>query len=512
MTSATARAHQFSILNWAIEILWALLLIGLPLTSFPLLGNITRSVVVPFSAMPLAIILIVWFLPYLLRHGSLPLESRPLFAFIAVTIIASAAAYFMAPMIFKNRTIVYQEVRDFLTLGIGLSFYLCIAAWASDKTHMQKALQWITIGGILMILWACVQAYYIEFHGVNYPHWFAHLRDLLVVQNSAVREGNRVTGLAYEPSWFAHLLNILFFPLWISASFQRLSAFRFRLFKVLTVEDFLLIPSLVVFVLSSPRVGMVAFLLMVVYLLIKINLAIYRWIIRRITSTIHATTGIGLSLVKVVIRVGLVLVFLAVYLGGIFGFVVAYSHYDRRYGYLLKPFTQAELNSLGLNENSFLYLSTKYGFEERLVYWFSGWHTFNDHPWLGVGIGNAGFYFPNDFPYQGLGTFEIRDVLYRLYDLPNIKSMWIRLLAETGLVGFACFATWYVLTWVSAWFSGKSHDPTIRLVALAGLLGILAFLVEGFSIDSFALPFLWVIMALAAANGVLYRKELSGKS
>ena len=509
MTPDTARPYRNPIMNWAIEILWALLLMGLPMTSFPLLGSITHSVVVPFSAMPLALILMIWFIPYILSRGKLPIESKPLLAFLGVTIIASAGAYFIAPMIFKNRTIIYQEVRDFLTLGIGLSFYFSVAAWASEKNHMQRALQYITIGGILMILWACVQAYFIEFHGVNYPHWFAHLRDLLVVQNSAVREGNRVTGLAYEPSWFAHLFNVLYFPLWIAASFQRISAFRFRLFKVLIIEDILLIPSLVVFILSSPRVGMAAFLLIVVYLLVKVNLAIYRVIIRFIARGKYGNL-INRGWVKLSIRTGLVLIFIAAYVAGIAGFVVAVSHYDKRYGYLLKPFTQEELSSLGLNENSFLYLSNKYGFEERLVYWFSGWHTFNAYPWFGVGLGNAGFFFPNNFSYQGLGTFEIRDVLYRLYDLPNIKSMWIRLLAETGIIGFACFAAWYVLLWRSARFSNKSRYPVLKLVGLAGQLAIVAFLVEGFSIDSFALPFLWVITALITANGALYRKELAG--
>jgi hypothetical protein len=493
-------------LTWIVQFLWALLLIGLPLTSLPLLGNITRSVVVPFSAMPLAVVLIVWFIPYLLFRGSIPAESKPLIAFLAVGIIASAATFFYGPIIFKNKTILSQEIRSATTLAIGISFYFTLSAWASTRPNMKRVLQWINIGGAMLIVFALVQAYYIEFHGIQYPKIFSTIRDYLVVQNPGVREGNRVTGLAYEPSWFAHLLNVLYFPLWLSATYLRTSAFRFRLFKIFSLENILLVPGLVVFVLSSPRVGLVAFLLILVFLLIKVNITIYRWIARLITSRM-SSTGMRLSLLKIIIQIFMVLIFISVYVGGIYGFVKEYSKIDHRFYLLTQPFTQAEISQLGLNENSIIYLSGRFAFLERLVYWSTGWHIFNDHPWLGVGLGNSGFYFPDHFPSQGWDSFEIRGVLYRLYDLPNVKSLWIRLLSDSGLVGFSLFITWYFVLWRSARIAGSSKDITIKLVALAGQLALIAFLVEGFSIDSFALPFLWVITGLIAANSAIFRKE-----
>jgi hypothetical protein len=501
---------RYPALIWATEILWALLLIGLPLTSFPLLGNITRSVVVPFSAMPLLAILIIWFIPFIFRRGKLPFESKPLIVFLAIAVIASAATFFLGPIEFKNKTILAQEIRTFITLAIGISFYFTLAAWTTDKSNMKKALQLINIGGAIMIVWALVQAYFIVFHGSNYPGLFSLLRDNLVVQNSGVREGTRVTGLAYEPSWFAHLLNVLYFPLWLSATYQRISAFRLRLFKIISIENILLLPSLVVFVLSSPRVGMVAFLLILVFLLVKINVSIYRMIVHKFTRRMNSS-GSRVKWVKVAIQVSMVIIFIGVYVGGIFAFVTAFSKYDYRYHLLTQPFSKAELSSLSFNEDSLLYISNRFAFLERAVYWFTGWHTFNDYPWLGVGLGNSGFYFPAHVPYQGWGTFEIRGVLYRLYDLPNVKSLWIRLLSDTGLLGFSLFVTWYYILWRSARFVGRSCDSTLKLVSLAGQLALIAFLVEGFSIDSFALPFLWVITALTAANGALYRQEMSNR-
>ncbi len=499
--------RRYPILIWITEILWGLMLIGLPLTSLPLLGDITKSVVVPFSMIPLFAILLVWFVPFLLRRGGIPLESKPLIAFVLITIIASAITYFLGPLAFKNKTIQSQEFRAFITLVIGISFYFTIASWPTDQPRLKKALQLINLGGAIMIIWALIQAYYIVFHGINYPRLFALIRDHLVVQNSAVRDGNRVTGLAYEPSWFAHLLNVLYFPLWLSASYLRTSVFRWRLFRIISFENILILPALVVFILSSPRVGLLAFLLVLVFLLVKLNLAIYRIISKWVMNHLNAGR-ISMNLIKVLIRVGIVLVFIGVYLGGIFFFVKLFSKYDYRFKLLTQPFTQQELNGLGLNESSFIYIGNRFAFGERLIYWFAGWHTFNDYPWIGVGLGNSGYYFVSHLSFQGWDSFEIRDVIYRLYDLPNIKSLWIRLLSETGLIGFSFFATWYFLLWKSARATSRSQDMTLRLVALAGQLGLIAFLVEGFSIDSFALPYLWAITALIAAAGVIYRKEV----
>ena len=47
---------------------------------------------------------------------------------------------------------------------------------------------------------------------------------------------------------------------------------------------------------------------------------------------------------------------------------------------------------------------------------------------------------------MGWASFEIRNVLFYFTQLPNVKSFWFRLLAETGIIGFSLFITWiYVL-------------------------------------------------------------------
>jgi hypothetical protein len=161
-----------------------------------------------------------------------------------------------------------------------------------------------------------------------------------------------------------------------------------------------------------------------------------------------------------------------------------------------------------LDENTLLYFSNRLAFLERMVYWISGWNIFRDFPWLGVGLGNAGFFFLDHTPTFGWGSYEVRILLIDSAVIPNIKSLWVRLLAETGVLGFATFTTWFYLLFRSARLTYRSQQPVLRTLALTGQLALVAFIGEGFSIDSFAMPYLWVIAGLVSAAGLVYRQGL----
>jgi len=83
-----------------------------------------------------------------------------------------------------------------------------------------------------------------------------------------------------------------------------------------------------------------------------------------------------------------------------------------------------------------------------------------------------------------------------MHVLLNLKNLWVRLLAETGIVGFSVFVSWLftlVLTGVNFL---KNNKKIISTLTLAGLFTIVALLAEGFSVDSFALPYFWVSLGL----------------
>jgi hypothetical protein len=107
----------------------------------------------------------------------------------------------------------------------------------------------------------------------------------------------------------------------------------------------------------------------------------------------------------------------------------------------------------------------------------------------------------------GWALTEVNQNIFKDTSIPNSKSMWSRLLAETGLVGFALLLTWGLFLWYTG--SQLSHQSTSQIFPAFGLavqLVIIGFLVEGFSIDSFALPYLWVTTGLATAAWRIQRQ------
>jgi hypothetical protein len=495
------------------EVLWAIALICLPITTFPLFSSLTGALVAPLSILPFFLLLLLWVIPLILRKGDLSKETIPLALFILVAIISCAAAYFIYIPGFKGKSLPGQEIRALFTLFIGLTFYLVTTTWVRNIKKLKNTWIYLTIGGIISLVWTGFQAYFILRHADLYPAWLDQIQSLFVVLSPAfsARHG-RVNGLTYEASWFAHQLVLVYLPLWLSATFYKTSAFKFRLLH-LSIENILLVFGLGAFFLSSPRIGLFSFLLMIIYFFLRLNMGFYRKLSDRIakleilhpdkTSSNHQTS------VKVFSAVFIILIY-TLLIAGVFSVAI---QRDWRLSILISepPKLNEITGLLTLDQDTLLNLSHRFIFLERMVYWFNGWNTFSQYPWLGVGLGNSGFFFPKMAPAIGWATFEIRNVLFYLPQLPNIKSLWFRLLAETGLVGFSIFLSWLFVLFQSSRFSHHHKDPTVKTFAFAGQLALLAFIGEGFSIDSFAMPYFWVIAGLIAGIAMFSRKEYTNK-
>lgn len=204
------------------------------------------------------------------------------------------------------------------------------------------------------------------------------------------------------------------------------------------------------------------------------------------------------------------LLLLMIYAGLIVLVLVLGSQRDWRLALLLsKPPNWEEISGLlRLDDRVVVWIGYRFAFLERTVYWVTGWRIFNQFPFFGVGLGNAGFFFPEKVPSLGWSSPEIRDMLLRLSYLPNIKSLWVRLLAETGLAGFSTFLGWLYVVWRSARLMMHSKRSEFRAIALAGQLSLIAFIAEGFSIDSFAMPYLWAMAGIVSAAGMVYRRSV----
>ena len=497
-----------------LNVLWAAALISLPFTSFPLLVNLTGAVVAPLAAIPIGLLIILWFIPYVLKRGSLPRETTPLLIFILFVLLSCTLAFFLEIPGFKGRSITDQELRALVTLIIGFAFFLVFSTWPQDETRLITTYRWLNISGLIILIWTFIEAYYIFIQDYQYPNWMLTIQEWLVVQTpNFMFRGRRVMGFTYEASWFAHQMIILYIPLWLAATYQRTSAFQFRLLR-LSVENILLGLGLALFFLASPRIGLISFLLIIVFIFIKLNLSLLRRLVAFISHSRlfkFLPTQAPLQVSATILITLLLLVGYVILLIGVIFFA---SRYDYRMELLVTdPPTWLEIKGfLTLDESVLLSLAHRLVFLERMVYWFTGWHIFNDYPWFGVGLGNAGFFALKQTPAIGWASHEVRSILLYWPQLPNTKNLWVRLLAETGLVGFSAFFAWLVTLFNSARLTLQSKKSILVIFAFMGQLSLIALLGEGFSIDSFAMPYYWVAAGLIASAGCVYRKQLRGLS
>jgi len=461
-----------------VRTIWAVLLAALPLTSFPLSAYLIGSTMVaPASGLVLAVLMVVWFLPYLLRRGTLPPQSLPLMGLVVVALAATLLAYFSPVPIFREVPQWRTNAEAVVTLVLGIAFYLVAAAWPRSRADLAFSLRWLNWGGFVMVVWSLVQGYYWHAHHY-YPAWMHTIQSWL---SSSILFPERITGLAFEPSWLAHQLNMTYLPFWLAATVRGTTVHRFRLWKI-SFENLLLAGGLGVLALTVSRVGVLAFLLMGALLAVLLGLNVVSWAEARLLKGHRGRRRLRLAM-----TVGMALLYLAVLIG------VAYifSRYDRR---MARIFDLQALRTQGI-----VYYANQLVFAERVVFWEAGYAIFNDHPLLGVGLGNAGYYFP-----QKLGAFswnltEVRRAMYEWMTLPNIKSLWVRLLAETGIVGFAFFAGWWYLIWQSARFLWSHRDGLLYTLGLGGAFVLVGLLAEGFSVDTFALPYFWISTGLVTA-------------
>jgi O-antigen ligase len=302
---------------------------------------------------------------------------------------------------------------------------------------------------------------------------------------------DRMQGFASEPSWLAHMLNLVFLAYWLAASYNRTSVHLFRIWRF-SFENLLALLGIVALAGTLSRGGILAFLLVLAVIFVLLNIRMVKSLIRKWGQPKNGFRIAGITL-------GLVLVYLSLIAAALWG----WSRLDAR---MEKVFL---LSTKG--ENPLIEYADNLRFGERVIYWQTGWNIFNDHPLIGVGVGFSGFYFPEYLPDAGWGLSETRKLMFRSEGLLNIKNLWSRLLAETGIIGFALFLTFLVLFAFTSLEMVVKGDGRRKTMGFMGIFMLAALVIEEFSVDSFALPYLWFSMGLVTAGWRWYTFKNGGE-
>lgn len=467
------------------RLLWALLLVLLPFTSLPFLSRILGGTMIAPPALPLAAILFAMGLtPILLRKRKLPRLTLPLLTFTMAALTATLLAFFIPIPPFKEASRVGVALTGFFTLGCGLCFYL-VSATLSD---LQWNLRWLNAGGILLLLWSLAQILAWNICHDTYPDWMWQVQRF--ISASGVLYNWRATGLAYEPSWLGHQLTMLYLPIWLACTQTGLSAYpKRKLFHLpaISLENLLLPVGLIVLYFSYARGSLVAFGMMAAIVALSLGQRGVNALSRKLSQRFPNQR-------PAVFRFGLwgILIFLAMLTA-----LVGVSFY------LQNDLRMQDALPMLLQKASFNDLAHKLFFGERAIFWQAGLDIFSQHPIFGVGLGNAGFFFPQVLPPIGWTMAEPHK-MYISNELPNTLSLWIRLLSETGTLGFGLFISWLYLLFLAAQRLRRSNQLVWRTFGWVGLFVLIGLLMEGFSLDTFALPYYWLSLGWLTAASDMY--------
>ncbi len=469
--------------NW----LWGFVLLTLPVTTFRYIpGPLGRTLVKPLALYPLALLVPVLLLLFLRnRRVPLPANFKPLLAFLVFALGASFLAILYAPIPLREATFDDRVLRGWLSLVVGLVFFF-VAFWMNrDEEDLQRSLKWIYAGLGLTLAWSLVQA--VAINSSLLPRHLINAIQLIFSDRPLL--ARRISGFAYEPAWLADQIVAFYMP-WLFAAMlirRPLTGHRW-------LEPLLFLVALVVLVFTYSRGGLAsAFACMALVGLLVGRATLSRAWSWFVTPFRRQRTKQGRA-AALTARASLLAV-LVVSAALAFSFLSRYQYF-------------ASLWQLGAEQRPLDYI-VNISAGPRLAYAMAGYKVYEGAPLTGVGMGVSGLDLLKNYPEWAFVIPEIARQLSPDSNLiPNIKSFYVRLLAETGLPGFWLFVVFFLSFLALLRRMFLANQPYLRLVAIAGLFAWLALALRNLTQDSFTFPIMWVILGLIGGLYPIHSREI----
>jgi len=464
--------------------LWALTLITVPVTSFrfmPFTG--TNSQVRPLSFIPAGLLLLVLIIRCVQQRrflfwndGLLPLLGFALFA-----LLSSAIGVFQAPANLYNYSYASRGLQAWITFGVGLVFFLVPMSMNRDEQDLKFTLKWLYVGLVGHVIWSLVQLFHFYVLEIIFGgHPLGNLVDQIqkTVMMAGVSPNQRISGLALEPSWLAAQVMTIYLP-WAFASV--LIGYQLDKRRWLAPVRLAVCVGLILF--SFSRSGILAAGLAILLTFLFVGWGWLRqvreWFLRPLQRDNSMPKR---RIFNASVRIALIA---TVLVGLASGFYVLSGN-----NYFAK-FWQSDMRNL-----TTYFIDIYAG--PRLAFAWAGWTIFEQHPWTGVGLGATGFYFYQALPdWSHFNMSEISKLLSPnnlIY--PNIKVLYVRLLAETGIGGFWLFISFYLLLLGKVLALLRELRKELVFVGTASLLAWFGIVALGFTQDSLAMLNIWMPLGI----------------
>ena len=461
------RVRQFS---------WALLLLTLPVTSFPFFpgGVGGETLIRPLAIYPLILLVVLVTIPRLFTRP-LPRTLLPLLGFVVLATLSSILALTTGTSSLRGIPMSDRIFRNLITLAIGCAFFLTVVLYPKSLQDLTRSLRWLYIGFGIALLWGSLQAIYVIHFDPGYFDWMNQLQSLISTRKLFE---TRISGMTFEPKWFAEQLSFLLLPWLVGSVISRQSVFKWR-FRWITIELLLLIWAVGVLLFTFSRTG---FVLLILTTFLGILLS-------RIMMRGEPRTGKRSILNRRVILPAVIatLAMTAV--------ILVVGTQNRYFSRIWRYWTSDSPRRLSFLE----YIVV----EQRLVYWETAYRMYEDSPFLGVGLGNYAFYFdeflPNDPANRQTEILRQLTPVEGRVRLITAKNLYARLLAETGLVGTITFTTFVIAVFGCVLYLLFSRGTKQKFWGISGFISMAIFAVLILSFDSFAIPNMWIVFGLITA-------------
>ena len=461
------------------RILWAAVLVTLPITSFrfmPFMGS--GTFVRPLALYPLGLLM-----PVLLYQIRTKRITRPwngaltiLLAFTLTALLTTMLGALFAPIEMRGIGFWDRALRAWITLVIGLSFFISAVWMNRSEADLKFSLKWLLVGLVINIIWGGIQAVGLQ---IGLRGELNSIQNLFSVRG--LPKNKRIAGFAYEPSWLAGQLAALYIP-WLFASLLA----RYRLSRFKWLEAILLLGSLALLLLTYSRSGLAVTVGAAVLTFIVAGSGLLKdlWIWYRAGFHRDGDKSQWGRVQAPASRIVITLVLI--------GAVVASGIFLADKGYIAALWNSSAESLWDYAIDAYL--------GPRLAYVVAGLSSFQAHPFTGVGLGASGFSMNAHMPDWALsGVPEIARLLSPSSNLyPNPKNFYVRLLAETGLPGFVLYVSFLFNLLAYAFKGLRQAEPFQRFIGTAGFFSVMAVAAQGISQDSFAMPEMWINLGMLA--------------
>ena len=469
------------------RIAWILFLVSLPVTSFPYFPSDFGggTLVQPLAIYPLIILVIFVTIPRGFSRA-LPKTLLSFLPFAITAVVSVLLALLVGIETAQGVSVTSRMIRALLTLGLGAAIFFTVSFVPQNPKDLRSSLRWLYVGFAIALLWGSLQAIYVLWYSDEYFHLINQLQQFISIRRLFP---TRISGLTYEPNWFAEQIALLLLPFLLGAVTRGISVFRWRL-RWITLEWVLLGWALIVLVFTYSRSGLAISMILLflsVVLFIpnrgtqKNGYKVSRW-----------RTGLyRLGIAGFLVMISAAMIFIAGTKSNYFSRIWRYWTEDTK--------TSSYLDYIA--------------FSQRFIYWETGYNMYESHPAFGVGLGNYAFFFQENLPDRPYNSVpEILRIVtqsQRAGRLVTSKNLFVRLIAETGIVGLATFIAFLAAVLGCSFYMWLSDGKRKKSWGVAGLLGFTAVLLTSFSTDSFAVPNMWVVFGFATAAVQVYSRSPS---